>query len=158
LTAADLEAVVKRLEDETVLWQAFLRTYRNIRDQLSRQMLEDGLPLEWFDVLVHLAEAPDGRLRQNELRQRVMLSESGVSRMLARMSKAGLIAQLPVPEDRRSVSLTLTAAGKAALRKVTPTHLDLVASLFSDRLTPTRSKQLQQILAALTADAPDGNR
>ena len=59
--AKRLSVVVERLEEETPLWQEFLRAHRTIIDKMAEQMMRDhNLPLEWFDVLIHLAEVPDG--------------------------------------------------------------------------------------------------
>ena len=91
--AKRLRVVVERLEEETTLWQEFLRAHRTIIDKMAEQMMRDhNLPLEWFDVLIHLAEVPDGRLRQRALRDRLLMSESGVSRLLLRMEQG---ASLP---------------------------------------------------------------
>src|SRR5258708_37109448 len=86
--AKRLRVVVARLEEETMLWQEFLRAHRTIIDKMAAQMMRDhNLPLEWFDVLIHLADLPDGRLRQRALRDRLLLSESGVSRLRLRMEQ-----------------------------------------------------------------------
>ena len=67
--ARRLRAVVARVEKETLIWREFLRTYRVLIDKMAEQMMRDhNLPLEWFDVLFHLAEQPGGRLRQRALR------------------------------------------------------------------------------------------
>src|ERR1700752_3420466 len=92
--AQQLEAAMVRLELATRLWQEFLRTYRVLIDKMAEQMTRDHkLPLEWFDVLFHLADQPDGRLRQRALRDRLLLSESGISRRLLRIEQAGLITR-----------------------------------------------------------------
>jgi hypothetical protein len=70
--AKRLRVLVERLEEETTLGQEFLRAHRTIIDKMAEQMMRDhNLPLEWFDVLIHLAEVPDGRLRQRALRDRL---------------------------------------------------------------------------------------
>lgn len=151
---SELQSVVSQLERETVLWQSFLRAHRAIRERLTDHMAAYGLPLEWFDVLIHLAQVPEMRLRQSELRNQVLLSESGVSRMLARMSKAGLVSRTQATDDRRSMFIVITDRGKDALLQVTQSHVELVASLFSDRLSVEQSEQLRSILALLTDDGP----
>src|ERR1700739_2631411 len=114
--ARRLAAVVARLQEETVLWQEFLRAHRTIVDLMAEQMMRDhNLPLEWFDVLIHLADVPDGSLRQRVLRDRLLLSESGVSRLLVRMETAGLVTRSPADDDRRGMEITLTDRGRSAL-------------------------------------------
>jgi DNA-binding MarR family transcriptional regulator len=152
--SVDLDGVVARLQQETPLWQAFLAVHRRVVDQLSAQMLTDHrLPLESFDVLIHLAEVPDKRLRQRDLRDRLLLSESGVSRLLVRMEKAGLLERRPAGEDRRGVEVVLTGEGAAVLATAVESHLDLVRYLFTDRLTATDRVALDHILTKLDCTA-----
>lgn len=155
--AGELEAALARLNQQTSLWQSFLAAHRLIVEQLADEMLrEHQLPLEWFDVLVHLADLPGMRAHQKELRERVLLSESGVSRLLVRMEKAGLITRSTADDDRRSVEIAVTGAGQAALLSAIESHLQLVASLFSDRLAATDQAALSWILSKLLAQAePD---
>jgi DNA-binding MarR family transcriptional regulator len=154
--AAELEGTVSRLLHETSLWRTFLGTHRQIVDRLADQMQSDHqLPLEWFDVLIHLADVPGKRLRQRELRDRLLLSESGVSRMLARMAEAGVLERRPADDDRRGVEVALTEAGEALLATAVESHLKLVATLFTDRLSVTDRVALEHILAKLDGDAAD---
>jgi DNA-binding MarR family transcriptional regulator len=144
------------LLQETSLWRTFLGTHRQIVDRLADQMQSDHqLPLEWFDVLIHLADVPGKRLRQRELRDRLLLSESGVSRMLARMAEAGVLERRPADDDRRGVEVVLTSAGEALLATAVESHLKLVASLFTDRLSVTDRVALEHILAKLGDDGAD---
>lgn len=156
MDAADLDGMVSGLLEETTLWRAFLATHRRLVDRLAEQMLTDhGLPLEWFDVLMHLAEVPGRRLRQRELRDRLLLSESGVSRMLARMAASGLVERRPADDDRRGVEVALTDAGAAALATAVESHRELVATSFTDRLNATDRLALEHVLAKLTPASAD---
>jgi DNA-binding MarR family transcriptional regulator len=153
---AELAGTVARLLQETSLWRTFLGTHRQIVDRLAEQMQTDHqLPLEWFDVLIHLADVPGKRLRQRELRDRLLLSESGVSRMLARMAEAGVLERRPADDDRRGVEVALTEAGEALLATAVESHLKLVATLFTDRLSVTDRVALEHILAKLDGDVAD---
>jgi len=144
------EAEVSRLLNETPLWRSFLAVHRQLVDQLAEQMRRDHrLPLEWFDVLVHLADVPGMRLRQRDLRDRLLLSESGVSRLLVRMADAGLVERTPSNDDRRGVEISLTGKGSASLVAAIESHLELVSSLFTDKLTATDRTALEHILSKL---------
>jgi len=139
-----------------MLWQEFLRAHRTIIDKMADQMMRDHhLPLEWFDVLIHLAELPDGRLRQRVLRDRLLLSESGVSRLLLRMEQAGLITRSTAGEDKRGMEITLTDQGRTAVIEATESHVDLVSKLFTQRLTRTDLNALIRVLPKLTAESDD---
>src|SRR5262245_31469424 len=136
--ARRLRTVVARVEKEASLWREFLRTYRILIDKMAEQMLRDhDMPLEWFDVLFHLAEQPDGRLRQRALRDRLLLSESGISRQLLRIEQAGLIDRSTAGDDKRGMEISLTPKGRTALIEATESHLELVSQLFTQRLTRT---------------------
>jgi DNA-binding MarR family transcriptional regulator len=149
-----LRAVVVRLEEETMLWQEFLRAHRTIIDKMAEQMKRDhNLPLEWFDVLIHLADVPDRRLRQRALRDRLLLSESGVSRLLLRMEQAGFITRSTAGDDKRGMEITLTAQGCTAVIEATESHLEMVSQLFTDRLTRTDLNALTRVLPKLAAES-----
>ncbi len=151
---AHLGALLGRLVETTGLWQDFLGVHRSIVEQLAEQMQTDhNLPLEWFDVLVHLADIPGMRLRQKDLRDRLLLSESGISRMLVRIEQAGLIERTPADDDRRGVEIALTGKGQQALAEALESHLALVATLFTDRLTASDRTALRRALGKLRDDA-----
>jgi DNA-binding MarR family transcriptional regulator len=155
--AGELEEALARLNHQTGLWQSFLAAHRQIVEQLADEMLrEHQLPLEWFDVLVHLADLPGMRAHQKKLRDRVLLSESGVSRLLVRMEKAGLITRSTADDDRRSIEIAVTDDGRAALLGAIESHLQLVASLFSERLTATDQAALSWVLSKLLARTKPG--
>lgn len=148
----ELAEALARLNQQTPLWQSYLAVHRQIVEQLADEMLtEHQLPLEWFDVLVHLADLPGMRARQKVLRDRMLLSESGVSRLLVRMEKAGVITRSTADEDRRGMEIAVTEAGQAALLAAIDSHLRLVASLFTDRLTATDRVALSRVLPKLLA-------
>jgi DNA-binding MarR family transcriptional regulator len=150
--ACALAQALARLNQQTSLWQSFLAVHRQIVGQLADEMMtEHQLPLEWFDVLVHLADLPGMRARQKVLRDRMLLSESGVSRLLVRMEKAGVITRSTAGDDRRGMEITVTEAGQAALLSAIDSHVQLVASLFTDRLTATDRAALSRALPKLLA-------
>jgi DNA-binding MarR family transcriptional regulator len=83
---------------------------------------DQGLPLSWYDVLLQLNEA-GGRLRMQELARAVLLSKSGVTRLVDRLVREGLVGRQPCASDRRGWLAVLTPEGKARLRKAAPVHL-----------------------------------
>jgi DNA-binding MarR family transcriptional regulator len=154
----ELEQAIAKLNQQTPLWQSFLAAHRLIVDQLADEMeREHELPLEWFDVLVHLADLPGMQARQKDLRDRMLLSESGVSRLLVRMQKAGVITRATADDDRRGVEIAVTDAGRVALLAAIESHLDLVASLFTDRLTTADRTALNRVLAKLLDPTEPGH-
>lgn len=126
--------------DQLVAWRSFLRAHATITRALESELVaEQDLSLAAYDVLVQLAEAPDRRLRMTELADAVLLSRSGVTRLVDRMERAGLVERSRVTGDGRGVAAELTEAGFQRLRVASRTHLagvlrHFVAHLDSDDL------------------------
>jgi DNA-binding MarR family transcriptional regulator len=132
--------------EELAAWRAFLRAHAVITRALETELVaEQDLPLASYDVLVQLAEAPERRLRMTELAGAVLLSRSGVTRLVDRLEKAGLVARCRVEGDGRGVAAELTAAGLSRLRAASPTHLAGVARHFAARLDPDDLAALERI-------------
>ncbi len=141
--------------DPLEAWGLFLRAHRvlvaQMADTLERGL---GLPLTWYDVLKHLGDA-SGRLRMGELEGRVLLSQSGVSRLVARMEEAGLVRRQVVPQDRRAAEVALTAQGREALREALPRQRAQVRRLFADRITPEEAEVLVRVCRRLAEPPPE---
>lgn len=127
----------------TEAWELLLRAHAALVPELARQVEEaTGLALSWYDVLLELNRAPAKTLRMTELGERVVLSRTRVSRIVARMADAGMVEQHPDPDDGRSTLATLTATGRDALRKASPTYLAGIDRLFSARLTAAETRNI----------------
>ncbi|TQM38672.1 MarR family winged helix-turn-helix transcriptional regulator [Pseudonocardia cypriaca] len=132
--------------EQLAAWRAFLRAHASITRTLETELLaEQDLPLASYDVLVQLAEAPDRRLRMTELADAVLLSRSGVTRLVDRLEKGGLVARCPVETDGRGVAARLTDAGLDRLRIASRTHLRGVARHFVNRLDEADLRTLERI-------------
>lgn len=100
----------------------FLETAYALIDILDAELQEErGLSLGWYDALVHLEEAGDG-LRMNELASRILLSRSGLTRVIDRMEDAGLVRRERPPDDRRVVKVFITPGGLDALGAAREVH------------------------------------
>jgi DNA-binding MarR family transcriptional regulator len=111
--------------DETRLaaWRALLNAHAAAVGAIERELAAaDLIPLTWYDVLVALWEAPGHRLRLNELARAVVLSRSGLSRLLDRLERADLLRREPCPDDRRGAFAVLTPEGAATLRRTWPAY------------------------------------
>lgn len=78
----------------------------------------------WFDVLIHVGGAPEGRLTMSRLSSDVALTTGGVTRLVDRMEDAGLVARQNCPSDRRSVHVVLTPEGHAILGRAITAHIE----------------------------------
>lgn len=108
-------------------WRAFLEAHRRVTTALDDELqAAHDLPLEWYDVLFQLNEH-GGRLRMNDLASRVLVSRSNCTRLVDRMSRAGLLVREADPGDRRGRLAVLTASGRRRFRRAAPTHLAGIA-------------------------------
>jgi DNA-binding MarR family transcriptional regulator len=117
-----------QIGDERIqLMGLLVRTHRKLSDRMGRE-LEDsvGIPLIWFDVLIHVGGAPEARLTMSRLSTDVSLTTGGVTRLIDRMVEAGLVARQNCPNDRRSVHVVLTPDGHALLGRAIAAHVESI--------------------------------
>ena len=108
---------------ELAAWRAFLNAHAAVTQRIDTDLKTNGLPpLTWYDVLWPLEEAERKRLRMNDLAQKVVLSRTGLVRLVDRLEAAGLIRREAVPEDRRGSYAAITPAGTATLRRMWPIY------------------------------------
>jgi DNA-binding MarR family transcriptional regulator len=120
--------------EELAAWRAFLEAHHAVMAVLGEELEEFGLPIGFYDVLVQLTEAERG-LRMAELARRVLLSKSGLTRLVDRMAGQGLVRRRPSPEDGRGFYVVATHLGRSALRRASPGHLRGVSNHFASLLT-----------------------
>lgn len=137
-------------------WRAFLEAHARTVEVLSHELrTEAELPLTWYDVLVQLSEADDGRLRMQELADAVLLSKSGLTRLIDRMEREGLVTRSRCSDDRRGTYAELTEAGRQRLRDAAPTHLRGVREHFADLLDDAEAAELERLLHRIATAAND---
>lgn len=130
-------------------WVAFLQAHAAVTRRLEAELqAERGLALADYDALVQLAIVPDRRLRMSELADRVVLSRSGVSRLVDRLVAQGLVARRACPTDARGAWAELTPAGLDRLREAAPGHLQGVETHF---LAPIDEADQEALVRALEA-------
>jgi DNA-binding MarR family transcriptional regulator len=132
-------------ELELRAWRGMLRAHAALTKALDADLeAEHGIPLTSYEVLLHLAAAPEQQMRMSELADSVVLSRSGLTRLVDRMEREGLLARASCPSDARGSFAILTEAGRDKLSAARGTHLAGVRARFLDRLT----EQEQEVLAA----------
>jgi DNA-binding MarR family transcriptional regulator len=137
-------------------WRAFLEAHARVTEVLGRELREhEDLPLAWYDVLVQLSETPDRRRRMQELADAVLLSKSGLTRLVDRMEQQGLVRRVECPTDRRGTLAELTDAGYERLASTAPTHLDGVRRHFTDLLDDEEAEVLGRALDRIARHARD---
>ena len=132
--------------DEQRAWRAWLDAHAGLSARLNRELqASSGLSLADYDVLVHLTDVPQGRLRAFELGEGLQWQKSRVSRQVTRMSARGLVTRKASPEDGRGAYVTITAAGRRAIEEAAPAHVELVRRLLFDGLTATQVRTLASV-------------
>ncbi|WP_245679411.1 MarR family winged helix-turn-helix transcriptional regulator [Actinomadura hibisca] len=138
---------------ELTVWRTLLRAQVRISRRLQADLLADhDLALGSYDVLVHLGEAPEGRLRMNDLADRVLLSRSGLTRLVDRLQREGLVVRESCSSDARGLYAVLTPAGRSRLVAATPTYQRGVREYVLSRLDEQDLRQFGAILDKLAAD------
>lgn len=126
------------LTTETSLrpWRLFIQAHAGLLDVLEEELKrERGLSLTWWEVLLFLTRAPQG-LRMTELADSVLLSKSGLTRLVDRMEEAGFIERGVCPSDRRGTIVLITPRGREEFEAARPVHLRGVEQHFLRHLLP----------------------
>ena len=124
-------------------WRGLLRVHAALVRELDAELdAAHGLPLSSYDVLIYLQAAPDKRLRMAELADSVLLSRSGVTRLVDRLEREGLIVRDNCASDGRGLYAVLTDEGEAMLAKARPTHLAGVRERFLRHFTEDELREL----------------
>jgi DNA-binding MarR family transcriptional regulator len=132
-------------------WQALLHAYHDVVRTLDREMQDEhDLTLAEYDVLLRLTSAPDKALRMSDLAQRVLMSPSGITRLVDRLTKRGFVERQEDPDDGRVAMAHLTQAGVQHLRTAAKTHLRGIREHFTGRLTETQLRQIADGLEMIT--------
>ena len=155
--AAHLRAWRKLTREQLAAWSGFLLSHAQIVRALDAELeRKHGLPLTSYDVLIQLSLAPKRRLRMFELADAVVLSRSGLTRLVDRLERAGLVERERGELDSRQMYACLTDRGLEALAEATPTHIAGIQELFLERLSKEQTEQLAAIWRAVLG--PDVER
>lgn len=141
---------------ELAAWKGMLKTHRDLVARLDAELERDhGIPLSSYEVLMILADSPGGRMRMGELASELLLSRSGLTRLVDRLERQGLAGRERCPEDARGLFAVITRAGRDKLRDARPAHLAGVRRHF---VAPLENEDLTALARAwerLRAIGPD---
>jgi DNA-binding MarR family transcriptional regulator len=136
-------------------WRALLVAHARTVEAIERELAgAETLPLSWYDVLIALYEAPGRRLRMHQLASAIVLSPSGLSRLVDRLEARGYLARQPCSEDRRCQFAALTEDGLAALERGWPTYAAGIARHFAVRFSDADVEALRDLLDRLADRGP----
>jgi DNA-binding MarR family transcriptional regulator len=134
-----------------LVWEGISRAHCSLVAAIEKDMLpQTGIALGWYQVLAHLSQAPDGRLRFQDLARVVGITDSGASRRLEQMLRAGLIERFLCPSDRRGVYALMTDKGKETYTKA---HAVFVKSIERNlkQLEPGEAELVHAALSRLSS-------
>ncbi len=127
-----------------------LRGHASVTRAISAQLVaEHGLTINDYEALLHLAKAEDGRMRRVDLAERLILTASGVTRLLDGLEAGGLVERASCASDRRVTYAVLTETGRTKLRESSKSHIADVRTFFEDRYSSDELQQLADLLGRL---------
>jgi len=133
-------------------WRRFLKAHAAMVGAIERDLERSGeVPLEWYDVLIAISDAPGGRLRLRDLGRELVLTRSGATRLADKLEAARLVERQPAQDDRRGVTLMLTELGKNALRSAWPVYARGIREQFLAKLSPEEMATLKTAMARIAA-------
>lgn len=131
-------------EQNLAAWRNFLKAHAVVVDRIDHDLLTaERLPLSSYDVLIELYEAPERRLRMHELAQRIVLSRSGLTRLVDRLEAEGLLRRDRSATDRRGAYAVITEQGIEALRRAWPVYAQGIVRYFAQWLSPEEAQVLE---------------
>ena len=136
-------------------WRALVRAHACLVKRLDAQLeAEHGLPLTSHEVLLRLANEPQGKMRMHDVASSVLLSRSGLTRLVDRLERDGLVHRCSCENDARGAYAVITEAGRAKLAEAGASHAEAVRRLFLSHYTEAELEQLGSLLGRLLP--PDG--
>jgi DNA-binding MarR family transcriptional regulator len=141
-------------------WRGLLRVHASLVRALDAELdAEHGVPITSYEVLIHLADSPEGRMRMRDLADAALLSRSGLTRLVDRLERDGLIERAACSSDARGAFAVITAAGRDLLARARPAHRGGVRRRFLDHFDEDELVRLasywERVLPGAAADGPD---
>jgi DNA-binding MarR family transcriptional regulator len=141
---------------EVAAFVSFVRAHASVVRGLDRELVNDhGLTINDYEVLLRLARAPDCMMRRVDLAQQVLLTPSGITRLLDGLQRSGFVEKAACDSDARVVYAKLTDAGREKLRTATEDHVASIRALFGERFTDVELRTLCDFLDRLHPETSD---
>lgn len=134
-------------------WVALMRNQRRVFEAIEQDLRAAGLPpLTWYDVLLELDRAEEGRLRPIEIEKRTLFAQPNLSRMVDRLEREGLVRREAFQDDGRGQWVVITDAGRDKRAAMWSVYGAAIDKHFGARLGPGKADQLADLLALLWQD------
>jgi len=158
-TAVTTEAPGSRPDSTTHgdAWGALTRTHAAVSQRLQEALAQgDYPPLPWYEVLAAVAEAPDQRMRMGDLAEALVITRGGLTKLVDRLVKAGLLERTFCETDRRVSYATLCPAGRDLLAEMRPVIVGELEAAFSASLSVKQANELRETLDTVRSSACSG--
>ncbi len=141
---------------EVQAFVSFVRAHASVVRGLDRELVADhGLTINDYEVLLRLARAPDRMMRRVDLAQQVVLTPSGITRLLDGLQSCGFVEKAACDSDARVSYAKLTDAGREKLKTATDDHVASIRALFGDRFNDEELRTLCDFLDRLQPETSD---
>lgn len=138
-------------------WGALTRTHAAVTGRLQEALAQAEFPpLPWYEMLAAVAEAPDRRMRMGDLAEALVITRGGLTKLVDRLIKAGLMERTFCESDRRVSYATLLPAGEELLEEMRPVVVGELEIAFSANITATQAQQLREMLDRVRGSACEG--
>lgn len=139
-------------DEKVVLVGLLLETNARLSKELGAELDETcQLPLAWFEVLLQLRQAPEGRMKMTQMAEAIVHSTGGTTRLVDRLEVAGFVQRQSCPSDRRAIYIAPTAAGNAKLDDALGAHLAYLNDHLAERLSLVERRALAELLHKLNS-------
>jgi DNA-binding MarR family transcriptional regulator len=143
-------------QTEQQAWRAFIAAQRVVNTRIEQQLQRDaGIPHTYYEILVRLSDAPDGRLRMSELAVATLGSRSRLSHAVNRLEQTGWVRREAIESDRRGQVAIITDLGRQKLVEAAPGHVEEVRKSIFDALSEEQVEHLYDLCATLARHSGD---
>jgi DNA-binding MarR family transcriptional regulator len=131
-------------------WRLFITAHAKLIGEIDQRLREaHQIPLNSYDVLIELYEATNHHLRMSDLADRVLLTRSGLTRLVDKLEQDGLLRREVDPQDRRGFYANLTEAGIEAMRQAWPVYAEGISTLFVEHISREEAVSFSRVFARM---------
>lgn len=132
------------------VWTSLVSVNRVLLDDIEDALKKEGLPkLSWYDALLEIEKADATGIRPFELKERLLLPQYGMSRLLDKIAKAGFIDRLDVEDDGRGQVIRLSQKGRDIRKAMWPVYAGVLVRSVEQKLSQAEATQLASLLKKL---------
>jgi DNA-binding MarR family transcriptional regulator len=140
----------KPSDSHILAWVRLVKASQRVLGAVEADLKAAGFPpLAWYDILLELRRADEGRLRPLEIEGRLLIAQHNVSRLIDRLAKAGHVAREPCEEDGRGQMVAITEQGRALLKRMWPAYEAAIQRHVGAKLGEEDAASLSALLARL---------